>query len=217
MKLEPDSRGGSQCLHETVREGDVLAISEPRNNFPLRRDSVRAVLVAGGIGITPLLAMAQALHRMSLVFELHYFAQTEGHLAFPEVLDIMGGSVVRHLGLSPAETGQELTELLAAFEPATHLYVCGPGPMLEATRQIATEAGWPDDAIHFEYFKNTSDVDDSSTFEISLARSALTVDVPAGKTILKRQLLVRKFVAGLKNYYPVNNSKLLFRLQLELR
>ena len=55
-------KGGSICMHDTVREGDVLAISEPRNNFPLRRDATRTLLVAGGIGITPLLAMAQALH-----------------------------------------------------------------------------------------------------------------------------------------------------------
>ena len=75
VKHEPDSTGGSICRHETVREGDVLAISEPRNNFPLRRDSMRTVLLAGGIGITPLLSMAQALDRISLPFELHCFAQ----------------------------------------------------------------------------------------------------------------------------------------------
>ena len=185
VKLEPDSSGGSSCLHETVREGDVLAISEPRNNFPLRRDSNRTILVAGGIGITPLLAMAQALDRMSLAFELHCFAQSAEHIAFAEVVDGLGRSVVCHLGLSPDETVAEIRRLVAGYETFANLYVCGPGPMLEAVRREAAAAGWPDDAVHFEYFKNTNEIDDSSTFEVALARSAMTVTVPAGATILE--------------------------------
>ena len=185
VKLEPDSTGGSICLHEAVREGDVLAISEPRNNFPLRRDSTRTILLAGGIGITPLLAMAQALDRMSLPFELHCFAQSAEHTAFGDVLDGLGESVVRHLGLPPDETVAEIRRLVADHDEFTHLYVCGPGPMLEAARREAAEAGWPDGHVHFEYFKNTNEIDDSSTFEVALARSALTVTVPSGSTILE--------------------------------
>lgn len=185
VKLEPDSTGGSICLHETVRQGDVLAISEPRNNFPLRRDSMRTILLAGGIGITPLLAMAQALDRMSLPFELHCFAQSAEHTAFSDVLDGLGESVVRHLGLPPDETVAEIRRLVTAPDEFTHLYVCGPGPMLEAARREAAAAGWSDDHVHFEYFKNTNEIDDSSTFEVALARSALTVTVPSGSTILE--------------------------------
>ncbi len=185
VKLEPDSRGGSACLHETVKEGDALAISEPRNNFPLRRDTVKTILIAGGIGVTPLLAMAQTLRSNKLDYELHYFAQTDGHIAFPEVLHELGDAVVLHLGLSPDETSQALTVLLAGYRPAMHIYVCGPGPMLEATRRIASGADWPDEAVHFEYFQNTIEVDSSSSFEVSLARSALTLEVPSGKTILE--------------------------------
>ncbi len=186
VKLEPESRGGSTCLHDTVREGDVLAISEPRNNFPLRRDSIRTILIAGGIGITPILSMAQALSKMELNFELHYFAQTNEHLAFRDVLDELGSSVVAQLGLSPDETGVELGRLLTGTSaPDTHLYICGPGPMLEATRRIAAEAGWPDETVHFEYFQNTTEIDDSSAFEVALARSGLTLSVPSGKTILE--------------------------------
>ncbi|WP_282605718.1 Rieske 2Fe-2S domain-containing protein [Pelagibius sp. Alg239-R121] len=184
VKLEPDSRGGSQCMHREVREGDVLAISEPRNNFPLRRDAVKTLFVAGGIGITPLLSMARALHHSDLPHELHYFSQSEKHMAFPEVLERLGSGVVPHLGLDPAETGKQLKAILSRYQPAMHLYVCGPGPMLEATRKIAADHGWPDNSIHFEYFKNTNEVDDSSSFEIDLARSVMTLQVPAGKTIL---------------------------------
>ncbi len=185
VKLEPDSRGGSQCMHEDVRQGDVLAISEPRNNFPLRRDAIETLFVAGGIGITPLLSMARALGHSNLPHELHYFAQSGQHMAFPDVLASLDEALVPHLGLDPQATGKQLDKLLGGYEPAMHLYVCGPGPMLEATRRIAAEHGWPDESVHFEYFKNTNEIDDSSSFEIDLARSVMTLQVPAGKTILE--------------------------------
>ena len=184
VKREPESTGGSQALHDTVHEGDVLAISDPRNNFPLRRDAVRTLLIAGGIGITPMLAMAQALEPMGLDYELHCFARSEGHLAFDDVRAPLGERVVEHLGLSPAETTTALGRLLAEHGHAEQVYICGPAPMLEAARRIAAEAGWPNDAVHFEYFKNTNELDDSSEFEIALARSAVTLSVPAGETIL---------------------------------
>jgi ferredoxin-NADP reductase/nitrite reductase/ring-hydroxylating ferredoxin subunit len=184
VKLEPESKGGSKCMHETVREGDILAISEPRNNFPLRRDAVKTLFIAGGIGITPLLAMAQALHHSGLKHELHYFAQNEAQLAFPDRLEGLQDTLTTHLGLDPAATGRKLRELLASYRSAMHVYLCGPGPMLQAARQIAAEAGWPETAVHYEYFKNTNKIDDSSSFEVALARSCVTLQVPAGKTIL---------------------------------
>lgn len=185
VKREPDSAGGSQCLHDDVREGDVLAISEPRNNFPLRRDAVKTLLIAGGIGVTPILSMARALHHSGLDFELHYFARDKSHLAFADVLETLGDSLHTHLGLDPQETGQRLEGLLSDYQPAMHLYVCGPGPMLEATRQTADRMGWPDRAVHFEYFKNTRQIDDSSSFEVALSRSVMTLQVPSGKTIME--------------------------------
>lgn len=185
VKREAVSRGGSQCLHETVRAGDVLAISEPRNNFPLRRDAVETLFVAGGIGITPLLAMAQALQAHGLAFRLHYFAQGAPHMAFADRLDALGETLVPHLGLDADATAARLRELLSGHRPGMRVYFCGPGPMLEAGRRIAAERGWPEDAVHFEYFKNTTKIDDSSSFEVALARSAVTIQVPAGKTILE--------------------------------
>ncbi|MER8479258.1 Rieske 2Fe-2S domain-containing protein [Mesorhizobium sp. M1163] len=185
VKLERDSKGGSKCMHETVREGDVLAISEPRNNFPLRRDAIKTLFVAGGIGITPLLAMAQALKNQDLTHELHYFAQGQEHLAFADRLKRLGDALKPHLGLSPDQTGAELRQILTGYRDGMHLYICGPGPMLEAARKIAAEQGWPDSAVHFEYFKNTNKIDDSSSFEVALARSCVTLQVPAGKTILQ--------------------------------
>jgi ferredoxin-NADP reductase/nitrite reductase/ring-hydroxylating ferredoxin subunit len=184
VKREAESKGGSHCMHDAVREGDVLAISEPRNNFPLRRDAVKVLLVAGGIGITPLLAMAQALHHSGLPHELHYFAQGEAHLAFPERLATLRNSLTPHLGLGPQDTTTAIDALLADYRAGMHLYLCGPAPMLEAARRIAAERGWPEPAVHFEYFANANVIDDSSSFEIALARSSLTLPVPAGRTIL---------------------------------
>lgn len=191
VKREPESRGGSAALHDDVRAGDVLAISAPRNNFPLRRDARRTVLVAGGIGVTPLLSMAQALHHQDLSYELHYFARSDDHVAFVDVLNGLGAHVSLHLGLSAGGTAAALTELLSAAtdvfgETAVrdHLYVCGPGPMLDATRSIAAKTGWPTGTVHFEYFANATEIDDSSSFEVDLARSALSLRVSSGQTIL---------------------------------
>ncbi len=185
VKLEPSSRGGSSCLHDLVREGDVLAVSEPRNNFPLRRDSFATVLIAGGIGVTPLLSMAQALAASSLEFALHYFAQSSNHVAFPDILNALGDRVTFHFGLSPTATGDALTTLLAEPREGYNVYICGPGPMLDTARATAAAAGWSDRAIHFEYFKNTTPLDTSSTFEVELARSAISLAVPPGSSIME--------------------------------
>ncbi len=184
VKREPDSRGGSSCMHDTVREGDVLAISAPRHNFVLRRDAVRTVLIAGGIGITPLLAMAETLKADRLMFTLEYFAQSEQHLAFKDRLSSLGDCFAPHVGLSPDETGDALRSILACYQPAMHVYICGPGPMLDAARAVAIETGWPEAAVHFEYFKNSGDIDLSSSFTVHLARSGMTLEVQSGETIL---------------------------------
>jgi ferredoxin-NADP reductase/nitrite reductase/ring-hydroxylating ferredoxin subunit len=185
VKRETPSRGGSQCLHEVVREGDILALSEPRNNFPLRRDAVRTIFIAGGIGITPLLAMAQALHHSNLAYELNYFARGQEGLAFPDRLAKLGDQVRAHIDLSPEGTTERIRSLLSNYRPRVQIYVCGPAPMLDATRRIASELGWPDSQLHYEYFKNTRAIDDTSTFEVALARSVVTLRVPPGKTILQ--------------------------------
>lgn len=185
VKREQDGRGGSAAIHDNLQEGDVLAISAPRNNFPLRRNVNHVIFVAGGIGVTPLISMARALKAQGLKFEFHYFVQSDAHAAFRNELDGFAGELTLHTGLGPDATGAELTRILAEPGFARHLYVCGPGPMLEATRRIAAESGWPDETVHFEYFANNAEVDDSTAFEIDLARSALTLTVPSGKSILE--------------------------------
>lgn len=185
VKFEQLSSGGSKYIHETLSDGETLEISIPRNNFPLRRDSTRTVLIAGGIGATPLLAMAQVLQKQELNYKLHYFAQSDDHLAFREIVDSLGENCIRHLGLSAEDTLAKVSESLGKHQKSENLYVCGPGPMLEASRRIAADLGWPDESIHFEYFKNSKIISHESSFEIELARSALTLRVPAGTTVLQ--------------------------------
>ena len=185
VKLEEPSAGGSSYIHENLRVGDVLACSTPRNNFPLRRDSIKTIFIAGGIGLTPLLAMSQALDVMGLDYEFHYFVQNDKHIAFSSVLNKLKNKAFIHEGLSPDSTVKKINDVLKSPKNSMNLYVCGPGPMLEATRQIAAELNWPNNSIHFEYFKNSNEIDDSSSFEIELARSALSLNVPTGKSILE--------------------------------
>ena len=185
VQREPGGRGGSAAIHDSVAVGDVIAASAPRNGFPLRRDALKTVLVAGGIGITPLLSMAQALRKTGLDFELHYFVRSDGRIAFGDTLAALGAPVVLHKGLSPGQTGEALRKIAKDPGFAEHMYVCGPGPMLSIARAAAKAAGWPDDAVHFEYFKNDTEIDTSAEFTIELARSAMTLEVPAGRSILE--------------------------------
>ena len=185
VKRESESTGGSSYVHDTLRVDDVIAVSAPRNNFPMRRDAVKTILIAGGIGITPMLSMAQALHHSSMPFDLHYFVQGSEHVAFKHIVDTFQSSLVIHSALDPEGTQKKLKDILSTYNDAHHMYVCGPGPMMDATRAIAQSNHWPDDAVHFEYFKNTQVQDDSVPFEVSLSRSGLTLQVPSGKSLLE--------------------------------
>jgi ferredoxin-NADP reductase len=185
VKRDPASRGGSAALHDSVGVGDLLTVSEPRSGFPLRRNVANTLFIAGGIGATPLLSMAHALSSMGSAFSFHYFAADQADLAFTDDLARFGDAVERHLGYDPEETIAVLGRLLGNPSTETQVYACGPPPMLDAIRQIAAEAGWPDDAIRFEYFQNVTSIDTSSAFTVELARSAQTLSVPEGKSILQ--------------------------------
>ena len=184
VKLEQNSRGGSKFLHEELEKGDRLFLSGPHNNFRLRRDAPQTFLFAGGIGLTPLLAMAQALDRTELDFALHYFAQSKEHLAFQDRLVPFENRVTAHLGLNPGETEQRVTQALGTYDHLSQLYVCGPPPMISMVRETARGLGWPDEVVHYEYFKNELILDQVSAFEIELARSGMTLSVGSGSTIL---------------------------------
>ena len=129
--------------------------------------------------------MAQTLQHAGLSFEFNYFAENRDRVAFPERLALLGERLKTHLALSPAAAQDRIRALLSRYQPHMQVYICGPSPMLDAARRIASEQGWPETAVHFEYFKNTRGIDASTTFEVALARSCITLTIPSGKSILE--------------------------------
>jgi len=184
VKREAASRGGSASMHERVREGDLLAISTPRNTFPLRAEARHHLLLAGGIGMTPLLAMAQALAARGAAFTLCVFARSEEHLAFADALHSPALAPHLRLHLDQGDAGQriDLRALLAERAPGTHLYVCGPGGFMQAVRDAA--AHWPEDALHAEYFAAPTDAATPAglPFTLKLARRGIAVPVAADQS-----------------------------------
>ena len=185
VKIEEHGKGGSKAISKNVSIGDVIAISPPHNSFPLQRNSNHTIFVAGGIGITPLLSMAKTLSSMHLSFEFHYFVQSADQFAFQSDMDKLEGKIKTYTDHSPDETLLAITTLLENPNPRNKVYVCGPEAMIQRTLEIGTASSWNESDIQFEYFKNNNKIDDSSSFKIELARSALSLMVPSGKSILE--------------------------------
>lgn len=186
VNKDPKSRGGSRYMHETLRPGDVITVSHPRNNFALDESAALSVFVAGGIGITPLWSMIQRLEHLGLPWELHYGCRTRKNAAFVESLYALGAHAQARVHLAfDAEPGGVMLDLktIAADAPEqAHMYCCGPLPMLEAFEQ-ATSARVPG-TVHVEYFVAKEKPDTTGGFTVELAQSGRIVVVPAGKTIL---------------------------------
>jgi vanillate O-demethylase ferredoxin subunit len=181
VKREPASRGGSAALHERVREGDLLPIGSPRNTFPLYAEAPHHLLLAGGIGLTPLLAMAQQLTVDGAAFTLCVFARSRALLPFADELAALGSTVRLHLDDPAAPEKLDLRVLLGTRVSAgTHLYLCGPAGFMQAALQAAHQ--WEEERIHLEYFapptKADSDTEDRP-FVLRLAGRGIEVTVPA--------------------------------------
>ena len=183
VKREPESRGGSVAMHD-LAEGAEFTISAPKNNFDLVDTDGPALLLAGGIGVTPLLSMAQHLQGDDGMADLHIFARNAEFTPFQDQITAMGGQA--HHGLLPPELNRTLGGLLAAQPVNAHLYMCGPGPFMDLVVQIATALGWADDHIHLEHFSvDTDDLDLSGgAFEVVLQQSGLTFAVGPEQTII---------------------------------
>jgi len=148
---EPEGRGSCQW-HEAVRVGDIVAASLPRNNFPLAAGAEHYLMIAGGIGITPIMAMVAELRRRRAEFLLHYCTRSPEETAFLEdlaVLAAMGRVVFHHDGGDPAK-GLDVAAALRDYRPGTQLYYCGPAGIMAAA--AAASGHWPPEAVHCEYF-----------------------------------------------------------------
>ncbi len=178
------SRGGSAAMHEKVQAGDTLTISAPRNHFPLV-PSPFTLLLAGGIGITPLLCMAQRLAATGRDFRLHYCTRSLSRTAFKDSVAAFGERARLHLDDGDAARKLDLPAALTAAPAGTHLYVCGPAGFIDFVVSTAKAAGWPADRIHLEYFGAApQDNAGDQAFQVRIASTGQTYTVPADKTVV---------------------------------
>lgn len=186
VKPEPTGRGGSLEVHEHLQVGTELTISTPRNNFGLA-EAQRCVLVAGGIGITPLLAMAHHLWAATMPFTLHVCAQDGDAVPFGDELSTLpfASAIEVHLDATPGRTSLAPASAIGDWAAGSELYVCGPGGFMDWIRDRAVELGWPQGSIHRESFSApVYDITEERPFDIVLARQGLKLNVPAGRQIL---------------------------------
>jgi vanillate O-demethylase ferredoxin subunit len=184
---DPATRGGSAGMHDSVKEGDTLVISEPRNHFPLVH-AKRTVLFAGGIGVTPLLCMAQRLHAIGADFEMHYSARSRDRMAFHgEIAASPFASRVRfHFDDGDAGQMLNLPQALGAHDADTHIYICGPTGYINHVVQTAQGMGWPQSQIHLEYFGAApQDTTGDRPFDVKIASTGKRYTVAASETVVQ--------------------------------
>ena len=186
VRREDDGRGGSRYLHEAVQAGQLLAVEPPKNEFELHDSSGCAVLVAGGIGITPLASMAAQRVAQGAPVRMHYAGRSRELMAFlPELQALLTDSLRVH---ADAEAGAPLdvAALLDACSERDQLYVCGPKPMLDAVLAQTQARGWTRERVHFEVFTTPTVAAGDHAFEVVLAQSGRSLTVPADQSILDR-------------------------------
>jgi tetrachlorobenzoquinone reductase len=181
------SRGGSAYLHERVRPGQIIDVSGPRNNFALDRSAAHSVLIAGGIGVTPMYAMAQGLAAAGRRWEIHYAARNRRVAAFVPSLAGLAGQGKVHFHFDDEKGGRplDLKAIIAAAPVGSHFYCCGPGAMIDAFQSAA--AGLPPEQVHVEHFKAPAKTPKDNVpgrFEVMLARSGRVLHVDEGRSIL---------------------------------
>lgn len=184
VKRELDGRGGSTSMSEDLLEGDVISASLPVNHFPLEAADGPVLLIAGGIGITPILSMARRLSEQGKLFRLIYCARSSDTAAFLDVLstEFADQTVVHYDGGDPAKSF-DLTSLLASCPPETHAYCCGPCGLMLAVRDVTRQ--WPPGHVHFEDFGSSGPNTGDTAFRVRLARSGEVLEVGANETILE--------------------------------
>ena len=184
---ETNGRGGSRQMHERVAVGDLLPVSMPRNNFPLDGEARRHLLIAGGIGVTPLMAMAHRLRALEADFVLHYCTRDAAQTAFRDLIneDGMASRVRLHHDGGVPGSGLDVAALLATVVPGTHVYCCGPAGLMAAVK--AASDHWPAGQIHFEHFAapvGVAVVGGQAGFEVEIASTGAVYRVPPECSIL---------------------------------
>jgi vanillate O-demethylase ferredoxin subunit len=179
--LESQSRGGSRAVHELLAPGQTLQVSAPKNHFPLAAQARRSLLIAGGIGITPILAMARQLASEGADFEFHYAASSAERMAFRAEIAASAWADAAHFHVGHERLDVE--RLLAAQDAGVHVYVCGPKRLIDAVTEAAKRQGWANERVHHEFFAGAEPPapGGNRAFEIEL-RSGCVITVPADQT-----------------------------------
>jgi ferredoxin-NADP reductase len=196
---DPASRGGSVAIFEKVHPGRLITISVPRNHFPLADGARRHLLLAGGIGITPMMAMLAQLERDGAAYVLHYCTRAPERTAFRDLLarHCAAGRVQHHHDGGDPRNGLDIAALLRERADGTHLYYCGPSGFMAAVETAC--AHWPKDSVHFEYFTPpapTAPIAAAGTavaaaadipvgFQVRIRSSGALYDVPGDKSIVE--------------------------------
>jgi phthalate 4,5-dioxygenase reductase subunit len=187
VKREAQGLGGSVSLVDHVAVGGTISVSPPLNYFPLHTGAPSFLLIAGGIGITPILSMARALQAIGADFQIIYLARTPASAAFHAELsadDLRAHSVVHHNHGDPSRKF-DLSAALAACSEGAHVYCCGPRRLMESVRNLTR--GRPGGHVHFEDFGSSESAPQHQDrpFQVRLAQKGITLEVPTGVTILE--------------------------------
>ena len=185
---EQNGTGGSAWVHDQLKVGDVVTAPPPSNDFPLDEEGGYHILIAGGIGVTPIVSMAARLASLGREYALHYCARSATEAAFLDDLTAGHGTrLTTHFDGGDPAVGIDLKTLLAVRPPAAHVYVCGPASLIRSVREVTKD--WPQGTVHYELFTGSvADIEIASNdqpFEIVLKRANRTFTVPADKTILQ--------------------------------
>lgn len=186
---DPESRGGSEAIHARVMSGDRITISAPRNHFELTSDDAPVALFAGGIGVTPILAMAEVLHRQGRPFVLHYAGRTASRMAFRDRLASApyADRVHLHTDDGPEEQRLDAEKVIGELGSGGHVYVCGPTGFIDWICRIAQESGLPPDHIHREVFA-APEVERPAaegSFEVEIASTGAVYEVGPDQTVIE--------------------------------
>jgi len=184
--MDAASRGGSKAMHEKVQVGQTLKISAPKNHFPLAHEAQRSLLLAGGIGVTPILCMTERLAMTGASFEMHYCTRSRERTAFAGRIASAGFAKQVQFHFDDGADAQkfDMAKVLSTPQSGVHVYVCGPKGFMDAVLKTARDQGWPEAQLHYEFFASEVVASDSDgEFEIKLASSGRLIKILKDKTV----------------------------------
>jgi reductive dehalogenase len=181
---EDNGRGGSKLLHRIFSQGRRIFISKPINHFPLDPEATKSILMGGGIGITPMIAMAHELFAQGREFSLHYSGRSRAHMGFLDDFARFAWADKVHLHITDEGTRADMDRLMAGYQPGWHVYTCGADRYMTGVLQAAERAGFPEEARHLEYFSVPEQPEYVNyDFTLKLAKSGKEYTIPADKSV----------------------------------